>query len=206
MKVAVIFFGLPAAGKTTHARLLAEAIGAVQIETSALIQQAFESGRETDCLDDGSIIDLAVERKCFSSGELNDSRWVSALLKRTIAEAAETGRSIIFSGAMRKQVETEALMPFLDELYGRGRCVAVFLEVPEAVAAERLRARGRSLDEHSSLRFLRFRQETLPSVNYLSDHWGVSVLHVTNTHPVEFVQRVLYDRLVRHFGGDLCAS
>lgn len=206
MQVAVIFFGLPAAGKTTHARLLAEAIGGVHIEPSALIQEVFSSDRATDALDDGTQIDLRIERRRFEAGELNDSRWINALVRRAVLNAAAQGRSAIFSGGMRKRVEAEALMPLLQELFGKERCVVVFLEVPEEVAVARLEQRGRALDANSALRFQRFYQETMPAATFLSDHWGVPIIRLASTRPVEYVECIIRERLKKHFGGELCIS
>lgn len=206
MQVAVIFFGLPAAGKTTHARLLAEAIGGVHIEPSALIGELLYSGRAVDALEDGTLIDLRVERRRFETGELNDSRWVNALVRRTVVQAAAEGRSAIFSGGMRKRVEAEALMPLLQELFGKERCIVVFLEVSEEVAAARLRQRGRALDADRTLRFQRFYQETMPALTLLSDRWGVPIIRLASTKPVEYVERIIREHLVKRFGGELCIS
>ena len=206
MNIAVVFFGLPAAGKTTHARLLAEAISGVHIEPSALIQEVFGSDRAEDALDDGTQIDLRIERRRFEAGELNDSRWINALVRRAVLNAAAQGRSAIFSGGMRKREEAEALMPLLRELFGEERCAAIFLEVSEEVAAARLLQRGRALDANAAFRFRRFYEETLPVVALLSDRWDVPVIRIASTKPIAYVQHILRERLKKHLGGELCIS
>jgi len=118
-KKAIILFGQPGAGKGTQAELLAEKTHFLHIESSKLIEDAFNDSDPNKSIEaDGKVYKMSDEKKIWLSGALCSFPFVAHLIKGKIREVANQGKGIIFSGSPRSLYEAEQEIPLLKEFYG----------------------------------------------------------------------------------------
>jgi adenylate kinase len=150
----VVLFGPPGSGKGTLAKKLKEKYGMKHISTGDLIRNS----------DDEEI------KKIVASGSfVSDSQILKLLRKAIKDEDLESG--IIFDGFPR----TVSQAPKLDSLLGKkgvGLNYAIFLDVPEEVAKERIKGRAEKEDRKDDAdpkviekRFKEYNDKTLPLVD-----------------------------------------
>jgi adenylate kinase len=150
----VVLFGPPGSGKGTLAKKLKEKYGMKHISTGDLIRNS----------DDEEI------KKIVASGSfVSDSQILKLLRKAIKDEDLESG--IIFDGFPR----TVSQAPKLDSLLGKkgvGLNYAIFLDVPEDVAKDRIKGRAEKEDRKDDADpkviekiFKEYNDKTLPLVD-----------------------------------------
>lgn len=118
-KKAIILFGQPGAGKGTQAELLTEKTHFLHVESSKLIEDAFNDANPAKSIEvDGKVYKMSDEKKLWESGALCSFPFVAHLMKEKIREVAAQGKGIIFSGSPRSLYEAEQELPLLTEFYG----------------------------------------------------------------------------------------
>ena len=150
----IVLFGPPGSGKGTLAKRLKDEYGMKHISTGDLIRNS----------DDEEI------KKVIASGKFVTDSQILKLLRKAINEKdLESG--IIFDGFPR----TVSQAPKLDSLLGKkgvGLNYAIFLDVPEEVAKERIKGRSEKEDRKDDSdpkviekRFDEYKEKTLPLVD-----------------------------------------
>jgi adenylate kinase len=178
---ALVLLGPPGAGKSTQARMLADATGLPFVSTGALLRAEVQRGTPL-----GQRVGAAMAR-----GQLVDEREVNRIVARRIARP-DCARGLILDGYPRTPGEAR----FLDRLLRRrgfARPTVVELEVPEAVLLERLGARGRSDDTRAALaqRLRDWRAESAP----LHAYYARDLHRIRGDLPREQVFRALVEVL-----------
>lgn len=150
----VVLFGPPGSGKGTLAKRLKEKYGMKHISTGDLIRNS----------DDEEI------KKVVASGSFVSDSQILKLLRKAIKEE-DLEKGIIFDGFPR----TASQAPKLDSLLGKkgvGLNYAIFLDVPEEVAKERIKGRAEKEDRKDDSdpkviekRFKEYEEKTLPLVD-----------------------------------------
>lgn len=140
----VIFFGPPAAGKGTQAKIIQEKYGLKQLSTGDMLRE--EVANETQ---------LGMEaKKLMDEGQLVADEIVIGMIAARI-DSVECEKGAIFDGFPRTQAQAEALDEMLAE---RGKKIDIVLElkVEDAPLVERMEKRaaeeGRSDDNLAALR------------------------------------------------------
>ena len=124
---AIIIFGPPGAGKGTQAELLAERHGFHHFETSQVLEAAF-TRKDHDTVEvDGIVYPFTEEQRKFLTGELCTPEVVAYFLKEAIKDFSRKGISVVFSGSPRTRYESEAILPVLEEQYGKEGIYAFLL-------------------------------------------------------------------------------
>jgi adenylate kinase len=151
----IVLFGPPGSGKGTLAKKLSEKYGMRHISTGDLV-------RKSD--------DEEIKKVIESGGLLKDYQILRVLRKAIKKEDLESG--IIFDGFPR----TVSQAPKLDSLLGKkgvGLNYAIFLDVPEEIAKERIEKRGKEEDRKDDSdpkviekRFEEYQEKTLPLVDF----------------------------------------
>lgn len=149
----IVLFGPPGSGKGTLAKELKDKYGMKHISTGDLIRNS----------DDEEIKEIVASGKFVS-----DSQILKLLRKAIKEEDLESG--IIFDGFPR----TVSQAPKLDSLLGKkgvGLNYAVFLDVPEDVAKDRIKGRAEKEDRKDDSdpkviekRFEEYKEKTLPLI------------------------------------------
>lgn len=139
--VAVLIFGTPGAGKGTQANLLEWTKGFYH----------FDSGKELRAiLNDPDRQDeplIKSEKELNNTGILNTPSWVLGIFKEEAEKIAKAGMSLVYSGSPRTMYEAfgegdiVGLVPFLENLYGKGNVLAFYLDIAPEVAAARNKIR-----------------------------------------------------------------
>jgi len=124
---AIIIFGPPGAGKGTQAELLAERHGFHHFETSQVLEAAFTQKDHDTVEVDGIVYPFTEEQRKFLTGELCTPEVVAYFLKEAIKDFARKGISVVFSGSPRTRYESEAILPVLEEQYGKEGIYAFLL-------------------------------------------------------------------------------
>jgi len=196
-KAAVLFMGLPGAGKGTQAFRLTELFpDFVHFDTGGEIYR-----RITDPRFEGDEM-VQQQKEIYFAGVLNDPQWVADLVAERIRTYSAQDRGLVFSGSPRTLYEAKAVAPILFDAYGKDRVAVLALEVSEETARERSLGRisctdktcrfpttrdmagkpcpvcgaalptGDQKDEEwkisqLSTRFAEYRERTVPAVEYL---------------------------------------
>lgn len=183
--IALFVMGRPGAGKDTQAEALKNEFNLIWIGTSALIQKKFLQNSDDPV--------TKREKEIFDAGELCTPSWILEVVKEHVEALVDKNfegkNGIIFSGSPRTPYESENLLPFLENIFGKERMVSVYLDVPEYTGLERIRLRNkenpRALDtgeDKLKLRTKEFNERTFPAIKYLWDNYP----HITinGTHSV----------------------
>lgn len=135
----VILVGPPGSGKSTQAEKLSKRYRVPSISVSDLIKQQMKQG--------GPLTGTAKAQ--VATGELLDDDGANQLISGRVAKG-DVSRGFILDG----YPATEAQAQFLDELIAKNGLMApkvVVLEVPDAVARERMQRRKRSGDDSENI-------------------------------------------------------
>jgi adenylate kinase len=149
--------GRPGAGKGTQASRASEVLDVLHISAGELVRDAIAR-------------DGPVGRRCVSyvsEGRLVPTLLMANLVRNSLVESEAIDDGFVLDGFPR----TRGQLRLLDDLLGRRELsAAVELDVPSAVAFQRLEARHRSDDEHDvvSRRLEEFDQETRPLISLLA--------------------------------------
>ena len=122
--------GPPGSGKDTQAELLEEELGLHHVQTSKLIEAAFEDPNQ-----DPEVI--KTEKDKWASGELNSRNFVNTLILQEIRKSYTEGKGIIFSGSPRDIEEVEVVGPLLGKLYGTENVKTVRISLSEEESVKR---------------------------------------------------------------------
>ncbi len=121
-----IIYGPPGSGKGTQARKLAEHFNLEHFDTG----RAIEKKVHDPSLQNDPIIQK--ERRNFDSGLLCTPDWAARIVIEETKKLHQSGRGVVFSGSPRTFNESKVLIPFLENLYGRGNiCVFRLIIKPE---------------------------------------------------------------------------
>ncbi|OGC60050.1 hypothetical protein A3J33_04385 [candidate division WWE3 bacterium RIFCSPLOWO2_02_FULL_53_10] len=133
---AILLMGPPGAGKGTQAFRLAEQFpNFVHFDTGGEIYR-----RVTDphFVDDPLVQE---QKEIYFGGKLNTPEWVAGLVAERIRFYSGKGQGVIFSGSPRTVYETQAVMPLLEEAYGKEQILVVALGVSLETITKRSRDR-----------------------------------------------------------------
>ncbi len=123
--------GPPGAGKGTQAELLADRLGLYHLETSRLLEAAFNSPNTENIIKiKGETFSLKKEKMFWKSGKICSPLFVAGLISRKIKFLADMDQGIVFSGSPRSMEEARETLPLLEKLYGRRNIRAFVLNVP----------------------------------------------------------------------------
>lgn len=181
----LILLGAPGAGKGTQGVRLAEHYGVAHVSSGDILRQHVAEGTEL-----GERVAAHV-----AAGELVPDDLVLAVIGRAVADAMETGGYLLdgfprtltqaeraYAGATRAKVTAHAVL---------------YLEVPDAVAAERLRERsatsGRVDDASPDVihhRLEVFHEQTVPLLDFYRDR-GVLVTVDATPPPDEVAASII---------------
>jgi adenylate kinase len=129
-KRVVIIMGAPGSGKGTQATLVSDKLSLYYLETSKLLEAAFNSPKIKSVVGaDGKRYLMADEKKIWLSGELNSTPFTLSLISEKIKRVFEGGDGLLLAGSPRRVSEAEFLMPFLIKLYGKQNIKTVLLEI-----------------------------------------------------------------------------
>ena len=160
MPLNLLLLGLQGAGKGTQAKRLAREYGLAYVGTGDMLRAAVAAGSE---------LGRRVQPILESGGLVTDELMV-ALIAERIADA-EAHDGFVLDGFPRTIVQAEALDAMLNEL-GRSLTVVFELQVPHAIALERLSLRaaeeGRADDTPEAIerRIALYHSETAPLLEY----------------------------------------
>lgn len=133
---AILLMGLPGAGKGMQAfRLAAQFPDFVHFDTGGEIYR-----RLTDpAFADDPIIQREMKR--YFGKVLNTPSWVTEIVSERIRHYSGQGKGVIFSGSPRTPPEAQAVLPLLEECYGKDRVLILEVVVSPETATERSRTR-----------------------------------------------------------------
>jgi adenylate kinase len=142
MKTAVIFLGLPGAGKGIQGDLLARTKGFVNFDTGKFIEQIVHDPK----LQKNKIIKR--ERKLFDTGKLVTSSWsLKEVISKIVKKISKANLDVVFSGSPRTIYEAfgdsknKGLIDILEEEYGKKNIKIFFLKVKPGTSIKRNSAR-----------------------------------------------------------------
>lgn len=92
---AVIIMGPPGSGKSTQARLLADKIDYVHLDTGAYLEAVIYDPANAKNKE------IAKKRRAFERGELLTPSWVLKIVKKRVEELAKSKTGVILSGSPR---------------------------------------------------------------------------------------------------------
>lgn len=133
-KQAVLFFGPPGAGKDTQANILQDMYGFTHVQSSKLIELALKNGDPNDPV-------IRREQAIYDARDLNTEEWVISVVGSRIHEVAQSDENLVTSGSLRKLIEAKALLPLLEQCYGRNGITVIQLLVSRGTATSRNAAR-----------------------------------------------------------------
>lgn len=129
-KSVVIIMGAPGSGKGTQATLVSDRLSLYYLETSKLLEAAFNSAQTKSVVGaDGKKYLMAAEKNLWLSGKLNSMPFIFSLVSERIKRVFEGGDGLLLAGSPRRVIEAELLMPFLTKLYGKQNIKTVLLEI-----------------------------------------------------------------------------
>lgn len=126
----IVLLGMPGAGKTTQAKILAERFGLLHLETGALVRKATEEDSERG----------ALCRRMLAQNKLVPDNVMLELFEEALRGRTE---GMLLDGFPRTRSQAERLMHIIPTITR-----AVMLELPVTVAWERVLRRGR--DEYDN--------------------------------------------------------
>lgn len=116
MKQAIILLGAPGSGKGTQANLIADRFDLHHLETSKLLEKAFQQAKKDDFIEvNNKKYFLSDEEKTWEDGGLCSTPFVLTLVAEKAKQLVDKG--MVLSSSPRTIEEAEILMPVLKELY-----------------------------------------------------------------------------------------
>jgi adenylate kinase len=126
----LIILGAPGSGKGTQSALLAEQMSFYHVETSKVLENAFQDAKQGSFVEaDGKKYFISDEKKNWETGILCSPPFVNRLIERKIKDLHKEGKNLILSGSPRTLWEGERLIPLLKELYGGGSIKVIVLNI-----------------------------------------------------------------------------
>lgn len=171
--MAMCVLGRPGSGKDTQAERLADTFNLHPIKTSVLLTKKFVT----------EINDPVVQEQkdLYDAGDLVDPPFVVSLIKEYIRSLfnrdMDSKNGIIFGGSPRTLYESEELIPFFVECFGKDRVFGIYIDVTEQECIERIIKRNaRELDRDRDVlkvRMQEFEERTMPAIEYFQTHGTV---------------------------------
>ena len=158
----IILFGPPGAGKGTQADFIREKYGVEHISTGDVLREAIRNGTE---------VGLSA-RSFMDRGELVPDEVVTEIIRQKLSGPGTKG--FMLDGFPRTVEQAESLDAILSDL-GVGIDAVVFLEVPDAEVARRIRNRqkqeGRADDSEDVIanRLRVYREQTSPLEDFYEE-------------------------------------
>lgn len=134
-KKAILFLGLPGAGKTTQAIRISENFNFLHLTTSKIIRDKFHI---TPFGKDPTIDE---ERVRYDAGKIVNPAFVATWVAEAIEANFSHAEGIILDGSPRSREEAERLMPTLTRLFGPENIFATHLVVSSETARNRIAER-----------------------------------------------------------------
>ncbi|MFN7088491.1 MAG: adenylate kinase family protein [Candidatus Paceibacteria bacterium] len=128
MPKAILIFGPPGSGKGTQAELLERKLDAVHFDTGAWIDKVIHDPQSQS---DPIIVE---QKERYTKGLLADPEWVKNIVADEIKKIAKENKTIILSGSPRTLNEAEAIIPLLEELYGKDHIEVFVLQVRQSTS------------------------------------------------------------------------
>ena len=171
MPLNILLLGPQGAGKGTQAKRIAAEYGTPHIASGEILRSEMAAGTE---------LGLRV-KDVYDRGDLVSDDLMIELI-RTRLEQADTENGFILDGFPRTTVQAEALDEMFGEI-GRNFSVVFALQIPDAVAFERLRLRaqleGRADDTDEAIlrRLENYHRETEPLIEYYRVRGNLVPIH-----------------------------
>jgi adenylate kinase len=122
--------GAPGSGKGTQATLLAENLNLYYLETSKLLELAFNSPEKKIVVGaDGKKYSMAAEKKIWLTGSINSTPFTLSLILGKIKTIFDSSNGLLLAGSPRRVSEAIVLMPFLAKPYGKQNIRTILLEI-----------------------------------------------------------------------------
>jgi len=129
-KLVIILLGPPGSGKGTQAGLLAEKLDLYYLETSKLLEEAFNKFKKGEFIKiSGRKYFFSQEKNLWKKGILCTPSFVSYLVKRKIKELGGKNESLVIAGSPRTLYEGKTVMPLLEKLYGKKNIKVILIQV-----------------------------------------------------------------------------
>lgn len=171
MPLDILLLGPQGAGKGTQARRISAEYAVPHIASGDMLREA---------ISDGTPLGKQVEG-IVNAGELVSDELMIALIRDRLAQE-DTRSGFVLDGFPRTTAQAEALDQLLGEI-GRSFSVVFALQIPDAVAFERLRLRaqveGRADDTDEAIRrrLENYHRETEPLIEYYRARSNLAPVH-----------------------------
>jgi adenylate kinase len=178
----ILLLGPQGAGKGTQARRIAAEDGIPHVATGDMLRAA---------ISDGTPLGKQVEA-IVNAGELVSDDLMIALIRERLAQP-DTRSGFVLDGFPRTTAQAEALNELLGEI-GRSFSVVFALQIPDAVAFERLRLRaqveGRADDTDDAIRrrLEHYHRETEPLIEYYRVRGNLVPIHAERSEGQVFAE------------------
>ena len=182
MPLDILLLGPQGAGKGTQARRIAAEYEIPHIATGDMLRAA---------ISDGTPLGKEVEA-IVNAGELVSDDLMIELIRDRLAQE-DTRSGFVLDGFPRTTTQAEALDRLLGEI-GRSFSVVFALQIPDAVAFERLRLRARAegraddTDEAISRRLEHYHRETEPLIEYYRVRGNLVPIHAERSEGPVFAE------------------
>ena len=151
----LVIFGRQGAGKGTQCAFLVEHYGAVHVSTGDMLREAVAAGTEFG----------AQARTFMDAGQLLPDEVMVGVVRERLAADDVTAAGFLLDGFPRTLPQAEALCAIVDV------DLAINLEVDEAIARERMLARGRGDDTPEAIeeRLAAYAAQTVPAIDWFGN-------------------------------------
>jgi len=134
----VIFLGAPGSGKGTQSLLVAEKFELTRIETSKLLEATFRNAKEGETIKMGSeTFEIFEQKRRWSTGLLCEDGFVAYIVAKKVEDLYSTGKNIVLDGFPRTIGQMDPLLPALQEKFGEGGLIVVYLDIAEEETIKR---------------------------------------------------------------------
>ncbi len=129
-KLVIILLGPPGSGKGTQAELLAEKLDLYYLETSKILEEAFNKSKKGEFIKiSGKKYFFSREENLWKKGILCTPSFVSYLVKRKIKKLGGKNESLVIAGSPRTLYEGKTIIPLLEKLYGKRNIRIILIQV-----------------------------------------------------------------------------
>lgn len=129
-KQVIILLGAPGSGKGTQGILLSEKFNLYYLETSGILEKAFQGRKEDEFMEvDGEKYSFGQEKKNWETGLLVSPPFATRLIMEKIKELYKEDKALLMSGSPRTLYEVELVYPLLKKLYREQNIKVILIEV-----------------------------------------------------------------------------